>query len=52
MLKLVEERLVCQGFKGQTFLDAYEASADTENTKLEKTAAALEEPGRGECRMG
>ena len=29
-----------------------EASADTENTKLEKTAAALEEPGRGQCRMG
>ena len=52
MLKLVRRRLVCQGFKRQAFLDAYEVSAGTENTKLEKTAAVLEEPGREECKMG
>lgn len=43
---------MCQVFTKQTFLDAYKVPAGTENTKLEKAEAALEEPGKGECRMG
>lgn len=41
---------MCQLFTKQTLLDVYEVSVGTENTKLEKAAAALEEPGSGECK--
>lgn len=41
---------MCQLFPKQTLLDVYEVSVGTENTKLEKAVAALEEPGSRECK--